>query len=105
MLSANLRLKELNTGKKARVISALRMAKQHLYGYMGYVGAYLLIGGVDPTGPYLYDCSANGTTMAKPYSAEGSGSYAAISVLERDFRFDMNVSFFPCRMAKKIHGG
>uniref|UniRef100_A0A914E8K5 proteasome endopeptidase complex n=1 Tax=Acrobeloides nanus TaxID=290746 RepID=A0A914E8K5_9BILA len=89
MLSANLRLKELNTGKKARVITALRMAKQHLFQYMGYVGAYLLIGGVDPTGPVLYECSANAYSMAKPYAAMGSGSYAAISVLERDFRFNL----------------
>uniref|UniRef100_A0A1I7XHY6 proteasome endopeptidase complex n=1 Tax=Heterorhabditis bacteriophora TaxID=37862 RepID=A0A1I7XHY6_HETBA len=89
MLSANLRLLELNTGKKARVITALRQAKQHLFNYMGYVGAYLLIGGVDPTGPHLYECSANGTTMAKPFAAQGSGSYAAISILERDFKTEM----------------
>uniref|UniRef100_A0A914RYW6 Proteasome endopeptidase complex n=1 Tax=Parascaris equorum TaxID=6256 RepID=A0A914RYW6_PAREQ len=49
MLSAQLRLLELNTGKKARVITAVRRAKQHLFQYMGYIGAYLLIGGVDPT--------------------------------------------------------
>ncbi|KAJ1347199.1 hypothetical protein KIN20_002201 [Parelaphostrongylus tenuis] len=89
MLSGTLRLMELNTGRKARVITALRHAKQHLFNYQGYVGAYLLIGGVDPTGPHLYECSANGTTMAKPFAAQGSGSYAAISVLERDFKHDM----------------
>ncbi|VDL77713.1 unnamed protein product [Nippostrongylus brasiliensis] len=92
MLSGSLRLMELNTGRKARVITALRHAKQHLFNYQGYVGAYLLIGGVDPTGPHLYECSANGTTMAKPFAAQGSGSYAAISVLERDFKTDMSVS-------------
>ena len=32
-LSSNLRLMELNTGKKARVITALRQAKQHLFNY------------------------------------------------------------------------
>ncbi|MFH4982476.1 hypothetical protein AB6A40_009185 [Gnathostoma spinigerum] len=90
MLSAQLRLLELNTGRKAHVITALRRAKQHLFKYMGYIGAYLLIGGVDPTGPHLYDCSANGTTMSKPYAAQGSGSYAAISILERDFTFEMS---------------
>ena len=93
MLSANLRLIELNTGKKAQVITAVRQAKQHLYRYMGYIGAYLLIGGVDSTGPHIYDVSAEGTTMAKSYAADGSGSYAAISVLERDFKFGMTVSF------------
>jgi 20S proteasome subunit beta 2 len=90
MLSANLRLNELNTGKKARVITAMRHAKQHLFKYMGYIGAYLLIGGVDAVGPHLYDVSANGTTMAKAYASDGSGSYAAISVLERDFKQGMS---------------
>lgn len=59
---------------------------------MGYIGAYLLIGGFDSTGPHLYDLSANGTSMNRTYRSEGSGSYAAGSVLERDFKFDMNVS-------------
>uniref|UniRef100_A0A8R1XSY1 proteasome endopeptidase complex n=1 Tax=Onchocerca volvulus TaxID=6282 RepID=A0A8R1XSY1_ONCVO len=89
MLSAQLRLLELNTGKKARVVTALRRAKQHLFSYMGHVGAYLLIGGVDPTGPHLYQCSANGYTQSKPFAAEGSGSYAATTVLERDFKTGM----------------
>uniref|UniRef100_A0A1I8EJ38 Uncharacterized protein n=1 Tax=Wuchereria bancrofti TaxID=6293 RepID=A0A1I8EJ38_WUCBA len=53
--AADLNQVELNTGKKARVITALWRAKQHLFSYM----AYLLIGGVDPTGPHLYQCSAN----------------------------------------------
>lgn len=54
MLSAQLRLLELNTGKKVRVATALRRAKLYLFKYMGYIGAYLLIGGVDSTGPHLY---------------------------------------------------
>ncbi|VDD94136.1 unnamed protein product [Enterobius vermicularis] len=89
MLSSQMRLLELNSERKARVITAVRRAKQHLFQYMGYIGAYLLIGGVDSTGAHLYECSANGTTMSKPYAAQGSGSYAAISVLERDYRFGM----------------
>lgn len=90
MISAQLRLMELNTGKKARVVTALRRSKQHLFSYMGYVGAYLLIGGVDPTGPHLYHCSASGFTMSKPFAAEGSGSYAATTILERDYKFEMS---------------
>ncbi|PAV91283.1 hypothetical protein WR25_16836 [Diploscapter pachys] len=95
MLAGNMRLMELNTGRKARVITALRHAKQHLFQYQGYIGAYLLIGnvvrgsGVDPTGSHLYMCSANGTTMAFPYTSQGSGSYAAITVLERDYKPNM----------------
>ncbi|KAI6218634.1 Proteasome subunit beta [Aphelenchoides fujianensis] len=91
MLSANLRLKELNSGKKARVVTAVKMAKQHLFQYQGHVGAYLLIGGVDATGPHLYDVSANGTSKHFPFIADGSGSYCAIAVLERDFKLGMSI--------------
>ncbi|KAH7729226.1 CRE-PBS-2 protein [Aphelenchoides avenae] len=90
MLAANLRLQELNTGKKARVVTALKIAKQHLFQYQGYIGAYLLIGGVDETGPHLFEISANGYTQRKPFSSEGSGSYNATTILERDYKFDMD---------------
>lgn len=33
MISANLKLHELNTGRKARIIAGLRVAKQHLFKY------------------------------------------------------------------------
>jgi len=105
MLSGNLRLMEIQTGRKARVISALRRAKQHLFNYQGYVGAYLLIGGVDPTGPHLYECSANGTTMAKPFAAQGSGSYSAISILERDFKTDMTEEEAMQLVQRALHAG
>lgn len=105
MLSANLRLQELNSGRKARVITALRMAKHHLFKYMGYIGAYLLVGGVDPSGCYLYDISAGGTTMSKPYSSDGSGSYAAITVLERDFRFGMEENEAKALVQRALEAG
>ncbi|CAJ0946182.1 unnamed protein product, partial [Mesorhabditis belari] len=105
MLSSNLRLMELNTGKKARVITAMRQAKQHLFDYQGYIGAYLLIGGVDPTGPHLYECTANGTTMHKEFAAQGSGSYAAISVLERDFKVGMDEAQAKALVQRALHAG
>uniref|UniRef100_A0A914UQ43 Proteasome subunit beta n=1 Tax=Plectus sambesii TaxID=2011161 RepID=A0A914UQ43_9BILA len=89
MLASNLQLIELNTERKARVITAVRRAKQHLFRYQGHVGAYLLIGGVDPTGPHLYEVHAHGSSCTFPFAADGSGSYAAISILERDFKFGM----------------
>ncbi|CAI4225476.1 unnamed protein product [Auanema sp. JU1783] len=105
MISGDLRLFEIQTGRKARVITALRRVKQHLFNYGGHVGAYLLIGGVDPTGPHLYECSANGTTMAKPFAAQGSGSYAAITILERDFKPNMTEEQAVELVQKALHAG
>jgi len=88
MISSNLKLQELNTGRKARVIAGLRIAKQHLFRYQGYVSAYLVIGGVDFYGPHLYSVAAHGSTSMDPYIADGSGSLAALGVLERNFKMD-----------------
>jgi len=89
MLSSNLQLLELSTGRKARVIAALRIAKQHLFKYQGYVGAYLIIGGVDFYGPHLYEVHAHGSTSKLPYTADGSGSLAAMGILETRYKPDM----------------
>ncbi|KHJ46411.1 multicatalytic endopeptidase family protein [Trichuris suis] len=89
MLSSNLRLMELNTGRKARGIAALRIAKQHLFKYMGYVGAYLIIAGVDFFGPFIYSVHAHGSSYKDPYMADGSGSLAALGVLEPNFKMKM----------------
>lgn len=59
--------------------------------YQGYIGAYLIIGGVDALGPKLVSVSANGNSMPAPYLADGSGSLAAISIFEKDYKFDMEV--------------
>jgi len=90
MLESNMKLQELNTERKPRVISALRIAKQHLFKYMGYVGAYLVIGGVDFYGPVLYSVHADGGSSKVPFLADGSGSLAAMGVLETYYKLDMN---------------
>lgn len=41
----------------------------------------------------IFQCSANGYTQSKPFASEGSGSYAATTILERDFKTGMTVNF------------
>jgi len=89
MLSSNLQLMELSTGRKARVVACLRIAKQHLFKHQGHVGAYLIIGGVDHYGPHLYEVHAHGSSSTLPYSADGSGSLAAMGILETRYKPEM----------------
>jgi len=58
------------------------MLKQHLFRYQGYIGAYLVVAGVDPTGVHLFTVHAHGSTDKLPYVTMGSGSLAAMSVFE-----------------------
>ena len=62
-----------------------------LHRYQGYIGAALVLGGVDHNGPHLYSIYPHGSTNKLPYATMGSGSLAAMSVFEDRFRVDMEV--------------
>jgi len=89
MVKSTLALQRLNTGKQSRVATAERLLKHHLFQYQGHLGVYLIIGGVDVTGPHLVSVGANGHTQVAPYNTQGSGSFAAMSILEMEYKDDM----------------
>lgn len=62
------------------------MLKQHLFQYQGHIGAYLVVAGVDPTGTHLFTVHAHGSTDKLPYVTMGSGSLAAMSVFETQWK-------------------
>lgn len=64
----------------------MTLLKQHLFRYQGYIGAYLVVAGVDPTGPHLFTVHAHGSTDKLPYVTMGSGSLAAMSVFETKWK-------------------
>jgi len=66
------------------------MLKQHLFRYQGHIGAYLVVAGVDPTGAHLFTVHAHGSTDKLPYVTMGSGSLAAMSVFETQWKSNMN---------------
>lgn len=64
----------------------MTLLKQHLFRYQGHVGAYLVVAGVDPTGAHLFTVHAHGSTDKLPYVTMGSGSLAAMSVFETQWK-------------------
>lgn len=88
-ISSNVELHKLTTGRKPRVATALRLLKQYLYRYQGHIGAALVVGGVDSTGPHLYTVHPHGSTDTLPYVSMGSGSLAAMATFEDRYRPDM----------------
>lgn len=91
LLSSNMHLHELSTGRQVRVCAANRMLKQYLYRYQGHVGASIITGGVDVQGPHLYSVHPHGSTDKTPFTALGSGQAAAIAVLEDQFKPNMKL--------------
>ncbi|NXR15079.1 PSB7 protein, partial [Semnornis frantzii] len=71
LISSNLELHSLSTGRLPRVVTANRMLKQMLFRYQGYIGAALVLGGVDVTGPHLYCIYPHGSTDKLPYVTMG----------------------------------
>ncbi|SCU88700.1 LAMI_0D11034g1_1 [Lachancea mirantina] len=86
LVGSNLELHSLYAGRAPRVVSALQMLKQHLFKYQGHVGAYLIVAGVDPTGAHLFSIHAHGSTDVGFYQSLGSGSLAAMAVLEANWK-------------------
>ncbi|GAM34152.1 hypothetical protein TCE0_015f01542 [Talaromyces pinophilus] len=82
LISSNIELHSLSTGRPPRVATCMTMLKQHLFRYQGHIGAYLVVAGVDPTGTHLFTVHAHGSTDKLPYVTMGSGSLAAMSVFE-----------------------
>ena len=59
MMSSNLTLHRLNTGRECRVNTAVAMLSQYLFRYQVYISAALVVGGVDCTGssPFTVHCT------------------------------------------------
>jgi 20S proteasome subunit beta 2 len=90
LISSNMELHSLSTGRDPRVITVMTMLKQHLFRYQGHIGAYLVVAGVDPTGVSLFTVHAHGSTDKLPYVTMGSGSLAAMSIFESKWKYGLD---------------
>jgi len=88
--SAELDLHQLNTGRQVPVVCASMLLRRTLFRYQGHIGAALVMGGVDRTGPQIYCIYPCGSNDKIPYAAMGSGTLAAMSVLEHGWRPDLD---------------
>ncbi|KAJ1895543.1 proteasome core particle subunit beta 2 [Kickxella alabastrina] len=90
MISSQIALHSLTTGRDARVVTAMTMLKQHLFRHQGHIGAALIVGGYDVSGPHLFNIYPHGSTDSLPYVTMGSGSLAAMSMFESRWRSQMS---------------
>lgn len=89
MIASQLELHRLFTNRVVRVATANEMLAQYLFRYQGHIGAALVLGGVDVTGPHLHYIYPHGSSDELPYTTMGSGSLAAMGVFESRYRKDM----------------
>ncbi|XP_045101778.1 proteasome subunit beta type-7-like [Portunus trituberculatus] len=105
MMASQLELHRLNTGRQVPVIAANTMLKQMLFRYQGYVGAALVLGGVDKYGSHIYSIHPHGSTDRLPYTTMGSGSLAAMSVFESRWKPNMELDEAKQLVRDGIAGG
>jgi 20S proteasome subunit beta 2 len=86
LISSQLQLHRLSTGRESRISTALTMLKQMLWRYQGHVSAALILGGVDNTGAGLYTVYPHGSTDRLPFVTMGSGSMAAMAMFEARYK-------------------
>ncbi|XP_069698598.1 proteasome subunit beta type-7 [Periplaneta americana] len=89
LIASQLELHRLNTGRLVPVVTANKMLTQMLFRYQGYIGAALVMGGVDNNGSHLYCIYPHGSTDKLPYATMGSGSLAAMAVFESKWKPNM----------------
>ena len=90
MAASSLRLHAYKTGRKPLVQSAVKVISDHLFRYMGYVSAYVILAGVDYKGAHLCSIDAHGSVTAQPFVVDGSGRLAAQSMLEKYWKPNMD---------------
>ncbi|XP_066438139.1 proteasome subunit beta type-7-like [Eleutherodactylus coqui] len=91
LLSSNLAVHAMTTGRPPRVCTATRMLKQLLFRYQGHIGVLIIIGGFDVRGPHITSIYPHGSTDVIPYTALGSGASAAIAILKDRFKPNMQL--------------
>jgi len=89
LISSQLALHRLATGRESRVNTAKTMLKQMLFRYQGHISAALVLGGVDITGPSLHSIYPHGSTDSLPFVTMGSGSLAAMAIFEAYWKKDL----------------
>jgi len=105
MIKRDLELHRFNTHSESRVQMAVGRLANHVFRYGGHIGAHCIVGGVDVKGPQLIEVGADGHHKAGPYVTMGSGSLAAMAVLETDYRENMTQEEAQALVVKAIEAG
>jgi len=90
IITANAQLYRINLNRRMPISSAARITSNLLFSARGLM-AQILVGGVDDTGPHLYNLDPFGSLTEDKVTSTGSGSPLAIGVLEDKFKEGMTV--------------
>src|SRR3989338_3818817 len=96
-LKAELKLKDIRTGRETSVKEAANLLANFVYNNIRKLSliqgiSHFIIGGKDPSGFHLYDLSPDGSIVeVDDYISSGSGSVMAFGVLETLYKKGLSV--------------
>merc|ERR1712217_353709 len=105
LMESQMELLRLAMKTQPRVCTVVRRLSTMLFKYQGYIGCALVLGGVDVPGPHLYQIYPHGSTDKLPFTTMGSGSLAAMTVLETGYRDDLTIEEGKALVCKAIRAG
>jgi len=105
LMESQMELLRMAMNREPRVCTVVRRLSTMLYKYQGYVGCALVLGGVDVTGPHLYQIYPHGSTDYLPFTTMGSGSLCAMAILEAEYKSGMTDKEGMALVQKAIRAG
>ncbi|QOJ78322.1 archaeal proteasome endopeptidase complex subunit beta [Infirmifilum lucidum] len=90
-LRAEARYYRATNGEGITIRSLATLASLILFSYRPILVVQMLIGGIDSEGPSLYSIDWLGTVTREKFSATGSGSPFAVSMLEHEYRDNLSL--------------
>jgi proteasome beta subunit len=93
ILTANAQLYKINMNRPMPISSAARLVANLLF-QNRYIplATQVLVGGVDDTGPHVYNLDPYGSLTEEKMVSTGSGSPVAYGILEDKFKEDQSIS-------------
>jgi len=105
LMESKMELLRMQMDREPRVCTVVRRLSTMLFKYQGYIGCALVLGGVDVTGPHLYQIYPHGSTDCLPFTTMGSGSLCAMSILESEYKSGMTAQEGMALVQKAIRAG
>ena len=105
MIKRDLELHRLTTRSESRVQMAAQRLCANAFKYGGNLGTHLIVGGVDCRGPQLIECQHDGNQYSNPFLTTGSGSLAAMAILETGWKEGLSKEEAIALCVKAIEGG
>ncbi|MFZ8857097.1 MAG: archaeal proteasome endopeptidase complex subunit beta [Candidatus Caldarchaeales archaeon] len=92
LMRANVRHFEVTQGRRIQVRALATLLSTYMFYYRFFpYQTQLLVGGVDDSGPHLFNVDPLGGVTEEKVISTGSGSPVALGVLEADYREDLSI--------------